>query len=572
VTFAGREGRRGRSPVRIVRFGPTRTWFRPGTAATLEVEVVAARAIAARLTVELVELDRVVKRLERSVRLPAGLSIRRVRIALPAAERRGYGLRLVVRDRAGSMLATADEAVEAIDGWWQSPRHAAITRFADPARTAAMVQALRAWHVTVVQDYDWMYRHYRYVPPARDRLPGDSFVDALGRRVSHAAVRAGIRAGHEVGIATLAYGSVYGAEREYVDRHPDERVFDDAGRPLSLGEMFFINDVRRGHPWRRRLLKEYAGAVRTFAFDGIHMDTYGPPHHAVAADGTPIDFATEYPALIADGAAAIEAARPGARVLFNCVEGFPLDTVADAPAAAIYLELWPPDVHYADLVAWIDRARVAGGQRSIVIAAYLSCLRTHELEPIARAAAVEAAVLLTSVIAAAGAFHHVLADDRRVLVEGYYPEARQLRAGEAAELQAAWVFTSRYLHLLNDPASMAAPLDGVELVDAGGVSIAISSEPRAGAVWARVTRLTDGRRVLNLVDLRFQPDNRWDALRSIAAQIAGWRIRWPGSGELSAASPWSAAGRARSLTAGSVGVALPSFRRWLLVVDRPHRG
>ena len=572
MTIAGREGRRRRSPVRIVRFGPTRTWFRPGTDATLEIELFVAHAIAARLSVELVELDRIVGRLERSVRLPAGLSMRRLRIVLPTAARRGYGLRLVVRDRAGSMLAAADEAVEAIDGWWQSPRHAAITRFADPARTAAMVRALRAWHVTIVQDYDWMYRHYRYVPPARDRLSGDSFVDALGRRVSHAAVRAGIRAGHEVGIATLAYGSVYGAEREYVDRHPDERVFDEVGRPLSLGGTFFINDVRRGHPWRRRLLAEYARAVRTFAFDGIHMDTYGPPHQAMAADGTPIDFATEYPTLIADGAAAVEAARPGARVLFNCVEGFPLRTVADTPAAAVYLELWPPDIDYADLVRWIDRARVAGGLRSIVIAAYLSCLRTHGQEPTARAAAVEAVVLLTSVIAAAGAFHHVLADDRRVLVEGYYPEARQLHAGEAAELQAAWVFTARYLHLLNDPAAITTPLEGIELVDAGGASIPISSEPMAGAVWARATRLVDGRRTLNLVDLRSQPDDRWDALRSIAAPVAGWRIRWPGAGQLTAASPWSAAGRARSLTVESVGVALPSFRRWLLVVDRPDRG
>jgi dextranase len=572
VTIADRAGRRRRSPVQIVRFGPTRTWFRPGTQATLEAEVFAKRAIAARLSVELVELDRIVERLERSVRLPAGFSIRRVRIVLPTIGRRGYGLRLVVRDRAGSTLAAADEAVEAIDGWWQAPRHAAITRFADPARTAAMVRAFRPWHVTIVQDYDWMYRHYRYVPPARDRLPDDSFVDALGRRVSHAAVRAGIRAGHEVGIATLAYGSVYGAEREYVDRHPDQRVFDDSGRPLSLGGVFFINDVRRGHPWRRRLLSQYAGAVRTFAFDGIHMDTYGPPHHAVAGDGTPIDFATEYPGLIADGAAAVEAARPGARVLFNCVEGFPLDTVADAPAAAVYLELWPPDVHYADVLRWIDRARIAGGQRSIVIAAYPSCLRTHEHEPMARAAAVEAVVLLTSVIAAAGAFHHVLADDRRVLVEGYYPEARRLRAGEAAELQAAWVFTSRYLHLLNDPAAITVPLDGIELIDADDASIAISSEPRAGAVWGRATRLADGRRVLNLVDLRSQPDDRWDALRAIAAPAAGWRIRWLGSGKLTAASPWSAAGRAGSPGVDSVGVALPSFRRWLLVVDRQDRG
>src|SRR5258705_13668282 len=105
-------------------------------------------------------------------------------------------------------------------------------------------------------------------------MPDDAFLDALGRRVSHAAVRAGIAAGHDAGIATLAYGSVYGAERAYVERHPDERVFDEAGEPISLGGTFFINDLPPERPWRRRLLPEYPRAGRTVGFAGGHMDTY----------------------------------------------------------------------------------------------------------------------------------------------------------------------------------------------------------------------------------------------------------------------------------------------------------
>jgi dextranase len=492
-----------------------------------------------------------------------------VRLPLPADARRGYGLRLTVVDGRGKVLAAADEAVEALDGWWESPRHAALTRFYGPAETAAAVRALAAWHVTVVQDYDWMYRHYRYTPPERERLAGDAFVDALGRRVSHAAVRAGVQAGHRVGIATLAYGSVYGAEREYVDRHPDERVFDEAGAPISLGETFFINDIRPGRPWRRRLLAEYAAAVRRFGFDGVHMDTYGPPHHAVAADGQPVDFAALYPGLIADGAAIVAAARPGARVLFNCVEGFPLDTVGDAPAAAIYLELWPPDERYGDVVRWIERARAVGRGRAIVIAAYLSCLRANEADSMTRPGAIEAAVLLTSVIGAAGAYHHVLADGNRVLVEGYYPEARRLRRPEAAELRAAWTFAARYVHVIADPQASVETIDGLEIHDARGTPVVITAEPREGAVWARATRLADGVRVLNLVDLRAQPDDRWDALRAPIEPAAGWRLRWPGGEELVAMSPWSRGGRAAPIMVGRDGAArLPAFRRWAVVVDR----
>ena len=72
-----------------------------------------------------------------------------------------------------------------------------------------------------------------------------------------------------------------------------------------------------------------------------------------------------------------------------------------------------------------------GEGRAVVIAAYISALRAAGADRRGRAGAVEAAILLTSVIAAAGGYHHVLAEGDRVLVEGYYPEARRLPAAES---------------------------------------------------------------------------------------------------------------------------------------------
>lgn len=561
----------GMAAVRLVSARPARPWFRPGTKASVDLAFRAVAPTSVRAVVELLDLDRVVGRAEGTFRLPAGTSRHVLRVALPSEGRHGYGLRVVTTWGDGAGRATRRSAVEALDGWWQSPRHAAITGFRSPAQTAAAVAALRDWHVTVVQLYDWMYRHYRYAPPSG----ATTFVDALGRRVSHEAVRAGVRAGHEAGIASLAYGAVYGAEREYVDAHPDERVFDDAGAPLSLGEVFYINDVRPGGPWRARLLAEYARTVRDFAVDGIHMDTYGPPHHAIGHDGAPIDFAALYPGLIADGARVVGAARDGARVLFNCVEGFPLEHVAVAPAAAIYLELWPPDVAYGDIVRWIERARALGEGRAVVIAAYISVLRTFEGEADRRRGAVEAAVLLTSVIAAAGAYHHVLAERDRVIVEGYYPEARRLRTAERRELRAAWAFTARYVHLLSDPGLAAEPTDAtaVELVDAAGRPITVSFEPRAGTVWIRATRGRDGTRMLQLVDLLGQDDDRWDDPRQAAERRSGWRLRWVGVAPTTpvAMSPWTAGGDARRLRPDPTADTwrLPAFRRWLVLAHPP---
>lgn len=523
----------------------------------VELTFTTLAAAAVRVELSLLDVDRCVDMSYAVFRLPPGRSTRTLSVNLPDAARHGYGLRAIVESEAGRSVAQG--AIEALDGWWQSPRHAALTSYRTAKATAAAVRRLRDWHVTVVQLYDWMYRHYRYEPPS-----GDIFVDALGQTVSHAAVRAAVTTGHEVGIASLAYGSVYGAEREYVDAHPDERVFDADGVPLSLGEVFYINDLRPESPWRRRLLDEYQRTIRYFGVDGIHMDTYGPPHHGFGSDGTAISFAALYPALIADGAAAVAAVDPTARVLFNCVEGFPLEAVATAPAAAIYLELWPPDIDYADIVRWIEQARHLGQGRAVVIAAYISTLRTVEHDAARRVGAIEAAVLLTSVIAASGAYHHVLAERDRLLVEGYYPEARALQRRERSEISAAWAFTARYLHLLSDPGSTESAASGFEIRDGGGRLVPTSATPTSGSVWVRATVTPDFTRVVQLIDLLDQVDERWDAERQPMNTRRGWRLVWPDEERPPrqvAMTPWSGRGAARRMVAG----ALPPFRRWIVV-------
>ncbi|MDA8238047.1 MAG: hypothetical protein M0T75_09235 [Chloroflexi bacterium] len=546
------------SAVRITDLVAARTSAPPGSLLAVDVHLRLTEAARVTVAVDLLDVATPVATRLVTLALAAGPHVRRFRLRLPTAERRGYGLRATVTWPGGRSAREA--AVEAIAGWWESPRHVALTTFRRAADAPRQVAAARRWNVTVAQAYDWMYRHYRYAAPE------EPFVDALGRRVSHAAVRELVRAGHRAGIATLAYGAVYGAEAEHVARHPDERVFDEAGEPLSLGGVFFINDLRPASPWRRRLLREYASACRRLGFDGIHMDTYGPPHEARAADGERIRFADVYPGLIAEAAARVAAGGGHRRVIFNCVEGFPLEAVARAPVAALYLELWPPDDRYADLVAWIERAQAAGGGRAVVIAAYVPALRDAGRDPIHRAAAGETAVLLSTVITAAGASHHGLADGDRVLVDGYYPDAVRPDPRTLRELRAAWVFGARYLHLLSDPAARLAPLDGVDLRDEAGRPVPLAAAPRAGAAWARVTETPVGR-VLSIVDLRTQLDDRWTAERQRPVTARGWSLRWEGAAAPVAMSPWSRGGASAALPSRGGAWRLPPFRRWLIVHD-----
>ena len=545
--------------VAIVEVMPERGSVPPGRHVMIETTMDVTRPGTVRLVVELLDLDEVVASVARRRHLAAGTTAVRSRLRTPPTGRRGYGVRVRAYAADRTLLSTGHAAIEAIAGWWESPRHVALIDHTDAGTRA--VHDLRAWHVRVAQAYDWMWRHYRYEPPGHE----DPFRDTLGRPVSHRALRATIRAATRHGIATLAYGSVYGAEPEHVAAHPDDRVFDERGEPLSLGGTFFINDIRPGHAWRRRLLGEYVAAMRRFGFAGIHMDTYGPPHAATGADGAPIVFRELYPGLIREAATEVGAIR-GGRVLFNCVEGFPLEAVAPAPVAALYLELWPPDDRFGHLVAWIDRARAVAGARQVVIAAYGLPMRdAHAREE--RGRAFEATLLTTSVVGAAGAYHHTLAEGDRLLVEGYYPAAVRLRPGESRALRAAWRFGTRYVHLLTGTTRDEGLERSVTLRTRSGAPIPTSNEPKAGSVWVRASRTQDGRPVIQLVDLRRQVDDRWDAVKAPSPSVAGWRLSCPGLSQPVAASPWTSDGepvRSRRVPGGWV---LPPARRWLMVAE-----
>lgn len=545
--------------MRVAGFGPARAWGEPGSTVDVELTTDAAVSGSALASVELLDGAAVVGAAEQVLELAPGRQRHRLAVRLPERARRGYGLRLRV-DVPGHRPVVRRSAVEALSGWWQSPRHVALTEFGRAGAVARRVASARGWHVTVAQAYDWMWRHHRYAAPS------DPFVDTLGRRVSHRAVRAAIAAGHEHGIATLAYGSVYGAEREYVDEHPDERLFDESRSALSLGDTFFITDLRPRSAWRRRLLDEYEAACRDFGFDGVHMDTYGPPHEAIAADGERIRFAELYPGLIDEAAERVGRVGSDRRVLFNCVEGFPLEAVARARTAALYLELWPPDDRFADLVRWIRGARSVAAGRAVVIAAYALALKEAATEPAARRGAIESSLLTFAVVSAAGAYHHTLAEGDRLLAEGYYPAAVGLTAREAAELRAGWAFHARAMHILTDPAASDGPA-AIDLSTSGGASVAISEMPQAGAVWARATETADGR-VLQLVDLGAQSDDRWTVGREASPTRSGRILRWSARSPV-AGSPWTAGGEFRALEHGAAADEwrLPDHRRWLVIVD-----
>jgi dextranase len=423
---------------------------------------------------------------------------------MPVHDFRGY--RVLAETRG--MVAAASAL--ACSRWQLFPRFGALVDF-EPGADAegAALDRLVTHHVTVLQAYDWMYRHYRFLAPE------DPFIDPLGRCISLDTVRRRVRQGHERGQACLGYAAVYGAEPEYADRHPDEVVRDGTGRPAGLAGLFLAMDPRPGS-WRERIMGEFAAAIREAGFDGLHLDQYGTPKRGfTGGDRHPVDLGAEFPGLVREARARVKAIRPDGGVFFNCVNSWPLHQVATC-ADAVYIEVWPPHVEYAHLAALIREAIWRGEGRPVILAAYLEPWRDGG------EGALWAHRLATAGIAAVGGHHLVLVEGGGALSEAYYPRHGRLDAVAEAHLLAASDHLVALAERLYDPASedlswtnLGAGNSEFELVGAP-----FGPEARAGTVWA-VLRRRPGETILNLINLLGQPDSRWNTPKRRPPELAG---------------------------------------------------
>lgn len=564
--------------IRIVDIYPDKATYRPGERAMVNVELenTGQASFAGQLLVDVYALAERVGGSAQMLDLPAdaGRVLAQLDLALPAQDFRGYGVEVCVVDRSGRPVAEAATALDVLSAWWLAPRYGFLSDFA-PAEpdTDQRVAQLAKYHVNVVQFYDWMYRHYQLLPP-----PGvEDYTDALGRRLSLATVRAKIAACKARNMATLAYGAVYGAEREFADQHPDWLLYQPDGRPASLAGLFHITDIRPGSPWCDLIVGEYCRAVQEMGFDGIHMDQYGFPEVAYTAgpEHAPVDVGQQFAPLINRAAQAVREVDRAARVLFNAVNNWPTSLVAGADQPAVYIEVWPPHTTYLDLRQLILGGRSLSGGKPVILAAYLSPFGERNA---ASAEAVGAGARLTmAAIFANGGYHLLLGERDAVLCEAYYPRHAGLSPAFAANVRRYYDFVVRYENLLYDPS-----LEDVSSAWVGGANAQIAlgcprygPMARGGSIWT-VARYKPGCAVLSLINLTGDENVEWNLPHPPPPLLEDVQVTL--SSDLAAESAWWASpdeplGRLEALPLhrahdGRWGLTVPRLSYWDIVVIR----
>jgi dextranase len=390
-------------------------------------------------------------------------------------------------------------------------RYGFVSDYAAGRDVEGVVDNVRRLHLNAVQFYDWMYRHASLLPPQ------DDFVDPLGRPLSLETVRRLASALEEAGSLPLAYAAVYAAGRDEWPTWAGDGLYRGSGEPWTLGDDFLWNVDPTSERWQSHFAGDLRDAVAGVGFAGFHLDQYGAPKYALRADGTRVDLAKAFPALINRLADEL----PQAQLIFNNVNDFPTWTTAGAAQAAVYIEVWSPHDRLADIASLVQKAQSLAPEKSVILAAYLSVYGNGD-----HGAAHEAERLLLATVFSHGASALLHGEERSILTEAYYVRHADLSPENEASTRRYYDFAVRYGDLLFDRS-------GVDVTDThfGGVNeevrlaagVPVSGEPEAGALWVRVCRCRAGS-LIHLIDLSAQEDDRWDAPKRPARPLAGVRL------------------------------------------------
>lgn len=381
----------------------------------------------------------------------------------------GYGVELRI---AGSRDLLAETAFDTLADWTDFPRYGFVCDFS-PSRTDVeeTVQTLAKFHINGLQFYDWQYRHDQLVPPTEE------FLDPLGRPLSLSVARSLIKAAHSRGIKAMPYLAIYAASAIFWKSHTDWALYDASHQLIPFGEDFLgIMNPAAGTPWSEHLLEQCREVLGTLPFDGLHIDQYGEPKVGFDASGKPVDL----PRAFADFIASASAQHPGKPVLFNAVGNWPIESLAKAPTAFNYIEIWPPDTKYTDLVRIVRNARSLSGGKPVVIALYIPAARATNLR------------LADAMIYSAGGTHIELGENGRLLSDPYFPRHEAVSEELNAILRRQSDLVARYAEWLrpmvaeDSQIAVRAP-EGVKcfprLVDEGVSLCLVNLSGRGSLEW-----------------------------------------------------------------------------------------
>lgn len=415
-------------------------------------------------------------------------------------------------DAAGALLGEELTTVGPHQG--ERPVHGFATSFG-VEDTPMVLDWHRALRSTVVQVYDWMAS---YTEPLGGE---DGWEDPSHRPVSLGALRSLASGLKGLGAVSHAYAPIYAVGNQFAAEHPEMLMYRGDGEALR-----FLDQIVLANPdnveWQRHFAKAYGDAAGAVGFDGFHIDTYGYPRTANAADGSAIDMRHAYESFLTF----LRSAWTTELLSFNQVNGVPSATkLPDGPGFR-YCEIWPPNDRWRHFEGLLDRTSGRAGllgsasTRGELMRGSLACYppvweidrSTGPVAGEARQSSLRTVVLTEAIATLLGTSVLIYGDKSAALCDPYYPKHARLSAREAATVIAWRRFALRCRDLFVE----GEDTSWYEIGDENGsVSVEAAApvrpEPVGGALFARVVH-AEGLITVGVVDLTGSANGRWSEL------------------------------------------------------------
>ncbi|QUH30411.1 glycoside hydrolase family 66 protein [Vallitalea guaymasensis] len=446
------------------------------------------------------QLDEIISNTKEIHVLNEGLNKIVIEYLPPVVENRGYGVEIKVQNEC------KDTAFDVLEHWKVRPRYGFLSDFyKEDEKDEEDISQMSKYHINAVQFYDWMYKH-------EDLIPGEPyFIDLLDRKLSKEAILGKIKSCHDYNMASIGYGCIYAASKEFYNTHKEWALYTNEDKPQNLGEWFYIMNIASSSPWTKHIIDQFQLAIDKFDFDGIHLDTYGFPKTAYSKLNNERKLEKldeQFLPLINRTYDRLREVKPEVGLIFNAVSNWAIEAVAPSEQAACYIEVWNPQYKYRHLYELIHRAKELSGKQ-VILAAYLKCFdKKYDCSP---ESCLNSLLLTTAVISASGGFQLLLGENNGVLCDPYYVNYGKILDEHTNKVRNYYDFIVRYGDILYDINAKDISMthaNGIntEYIFSGGD---FSSYPKEQSIWTQI-RETDNCKVIHLVNMMGIDSDIWN--------------------------------------------------------------
>ncbi len=520
--------------VRLKDAFPQKARYAPSAPVQLQVELQGSPSLGESLSAAVMDLGKQVGHcgpIILTAHTPASLPLP---CSVPRVDFRGYLVTVELHSATGRVLGRRETALDISSDWKRFPRYGYLAHYnqGEDADPVSWIADLNRFHIDGLLFYDFQYRHDQPLA-GTVKDPASTWKDIAGREIDASVIRGFLQQAHEHNMMAMAYNASYSAYDDIFTRpHPlplQWATWSSASGPRtaqtakalnlnlpgwSTSKLFYMNQNDPG--WQHYIFGQMQQLFDVYPFDGWHIDTFGEKS-AYAFDRSRVNFIAGFAPYIDHAHAVLRK-----RLLFNAVNTFGQNRIANSTADFVYSELWEDNETFASILRSAEQVHIANPRMAYVIAAYLHRREAKDGPPPAATQFNLPSVLLTdAAIFASGASHIELGDGDRMLSNEYFPSDTRLTVSPRLHdsLRHYYDFLTAYeVYLLDQltPANVAVKIQGYP-IDALGVP---------DTLWS-ISRQHGATTIVHLINLLGSDDPHWRDIsmsRSDAPQLHNLKV------------------------------------------------